>query len=389
MRLRRLALAAPMLFLCGMADWKPLTWPDLTKRPRPAPDATFSYGSDAYQKVDLWLPKSNGKAPRPVVVMVHGGCWQTAIADRTLMNWVADDLRGRGYAVWNIDYRGVDRPGGGYPGTFADAATATDLLRAQAKRYRLDLARVVAVGHSAGGHLALWLAARAAWQADRMLVVEIDTGDVPVEDAERGLIGPVERGLRKLAGIGGISTHIEPGKAVTIATFASAEAQHSAVTSANGWLPRPVVGRASVRGARATLPPGSPVAGGQALPIDAVVSLGGLPDLKAVSESPDNGCGTEVIAKLTGAPTTTRLDVFADTSVPRLLPMGTVQWIVAGEEDKIIPMRLTNGYFAQARDAMEPVRLVRVPHTGHVELVTPESAAWQQAAALIALSFKR
>ncbi|MBX9796209.1 alpha/beta hydrolase [Sphingomonas sp.] len=389
MRHRPLALFAAMLFLCGMADWKPLTWPDLTRRPRPAPDATISYGSDPYQRVDLWLPAGKRAAPHPIVVMVHGGCWQTEIADRSLMNWVADNLRKRGYAVWNIDYRGVDRPGGGYPGTFTDVATATDLLRDYAARYRLDLRHIVAVGHSAGGHLALWLAARAAWQADRMLVVEIETGDLPPEDAERGMAGPVERELRKLADIDGISTHITPGKAVTLANFKTAAAQRRAAASAANWLPRPVAGRATVRSARAALPAGSPVAAGNALPIDSVVSLGGLPDLKAVAESPDNGCGTDVVARLTGAPSAARPDVFVDTSVPRLFPIGVVQWLVAGEEDRIIPTHLTEGYFAQARDAMEPVRLARVPQTGHVELVTPESAAWQQAAALITLSYRK
>ncbi len=92
--------------------------------------------------------------------MVHGGCWTTRIADRTLMNYAAADLRARGIAVWNIDYRGVDRPGGAPNGIFADVAAAADLLRAHAAAERLDLAHVVAVGHSAGGHLALWLAAR-------------------------------------------------------------------------------------------------------------------------------------------------------------------------------------------------------------------------------------
>ncbi|MFW2851871.1 alpha/beta hydrolase [Sphingomonas sp. TX0543] len=135
-----------------------LTWPDLVARPRPAPDATIAYGADPFQKVDLWLPADDG--PHPAVVMVHGGCWQTSIADRTLMDWIAADLRAAGIAVWNIDYRGVDRPGGGYPGTFDDAGRAVDLLRDHAAAYCLDLRRVVAVGHSAGGHLALWLAAR-------------------------------------------------------------------------------------------------------------------------------------------------------------------------------------------------------------------------------------
>ena len=141
----------------GRAAGRLMAWPDLLERPRPAPSHTISYGDDPLQVVDLWLPAGDG--PHPVVLMVHGGCWQTEIADRTIMNWIADDLRRRGIAVWNIDYRGVDR-GGGYPGTFQDAAAAADALGTHAAQYRLDVRRVVATGHSAGGHLALWLAAR-------------------------------------------------------------------------------------------------------------------------------------------------------------------------------------------------------------------------------------
>ena len=152
------ACVAPVREPVVAAPSKLMKWPDLLGRPRPAPTSTISYGADPYQVVDLWLPA--GKGPHPTVLMVHGGCWQTEIADRTIMNWIADDLRRRGIAVWNIDYRGVDRPGGAYPGTFLDAAAATDALRANAARYRLKLSRLVAVGHSAGGHLALWLAGR-------------------------------------------------------------------------------------------------------------------------------------------------------------------------------------------------------------------------------------
>ena len=144
-----------------------LTWPDLVSRPRPKPDATITYGPDPYQKVDLWRPA--GRGPHRVVVMVHGGCWETAIADRTLMDWIADDLRRDGIAVWNIDYRGVDRPGGGYPGTFADAGKAADQLLAHHADHNLDTRRIIAIGHSAGGHLALWLAARARLPADSAL----------------------------------------------------------------------------------------------------------------------------------------------------------------------------------------------------------------------------
>ncbi|MGA9581890.1 MAG: alpha/beta hydrolase [Allosphingosinicella sp.] len=137
-----------------------MKWPALLERERPEPDSTIAYGDDQMQKVDLWLP--SGRGPHPTVLMVHGGCWQTEIADRRIMNWIADDLRKRGIAVWNIDYRGVDRTGGGYPGTFADSAAAADALRRHAPSHGLDIEPLVAVGHSAGGHLALWLAARRA-----------------------------------------------------------------------------------------------------------------------------------------------------------------------------------------------------------------------------------
>ncbi len=65
-------------------------------------------------------------------------------------------------AVWNVEYRGIDVPGGGYPGTFLDVAAAADLLRDRGGALDLDKGRVVAVGHSAGGHLALWSASRHA-----------------------------------------------------------------------------------------------------------------------------------------------------------------------------------------------------------------------------------
>lgn len=289
----RLAIIAALASVALMpsATFTPMTWPDLTSRPRPSPQATIAYGADLYQKVDIWLPAGNG--PFPVVLMVHGGCWTTSIADRSLMNWAAEDLRKAGYAVWNIDYRGVDRPGGGYPGTFVDAAAAADLLHANAAKYRLDLGRVVAVGHSAGGHLALWLAAR----------------------------------------------------------------------------PK--------------LPAASPLRTPDPLPIAHVVSLGGLPDLEATAASPDNGCGVEVVGRLVGAG---RADSYADTSVPRLFPLGVPQDLVNGREDAIIPFRLATDYVAKAKGE---ATLHTVADTGHVELITPGTAAWTETKRLIAKAFRR
>ena len=159
--MRRLSvLAATAALLAGPLAAAPLMrWPDLLNRPQPKPDAMIAYGADPLQHVDLWLPKKAGA--HPVVLMVHGGCWQTEVAKADIMNWIADDLRKRGIAVWNVEYRGVDRPGGGYPGTFLDVSRAADLLEKDARKYHLRADKIVVVGHSAGGHLSLWLAARA------------------------------------------------------------------------------------------------------------------------------------------------------------------------------------------------------------------------------------
>ncbi|MBI1393686.1 MAG: alpha/beta fold hydrolase [Alphaproteobacteria bacterium] len=135
-----------------------MSWDDLLSRARPEPTTTISVGTNGANVVDVWAPE-DGEI-HPVVLMIHGGCWQKAIADRTLMNYAADALRREGFGVWNIEYRGVDEAGGGYPGTFLDAALAADALRDNAVAFDFDLSRVVAYGHSAGGHLALWLAAR-------------------------------------------------------------------------------------------------------------------------------------------------------------------------------------------------------------------------------------
>ena len=166
-----------------------MDWSDLLSRPHAQYDARIAYGADPLQHVDLWLPR--GKGPFPTVLMIHGGCWLTGIAQADIMDYAAADLRGRGIAVWNVEYRGVDRPGGGYPGTFADVAAATDALREAAPRYHLAIDRLVAFGHSAGGHLALWAASRGhlpktspLWHADPLpIATVISTGGLP--DLER------------------------------------------------------------------------------------------------------------------------------------------------------------------------------------------------------------
>ncbi len=116
---------------------------------------TITYGHDDDQVADLHLP-GNADPPWPVVVLIHGGFWRAQYR-RDLMAPLAGDLAVRGYAVWNIEYRRV-AAGGGWPTTLDDAAAAIDHLTVLDQP--LDLARVAAVGHSAGGQLAIWAAAR-------------------------------------------------------------------------------------------------------------------------------------------------------------------------------------------------------------------------------------
>lgn len=261
-----------------------LTWPDLLGRPRPVPDHVIRYGRHERQVVDLYLPAGNG--PHPVVVMIHGGCW-SAPWDRNLMSWISDDLRRRGIAVWNIDYRVIEN-GSGYPHLFADTVAAADAVLTHAVQYRLDPERIAAAGHSAGGHLALWLAARRA-------------------NAPAGALTP-------------------------------------------------------------------------RVPIRAVISLGGLPDLELAEQPPGSGCGTEVIGQLIGRGQPGRGDPFADTSVPRIGRLRVPQVLINGDQDRIIPTHFAAHYARRMRALGDDVRVRMIDATGHVELVAPESAAWAAAA---------
>lgn len=132
--------------------------------PRRLPDHRLRYGDDAQQFGDLRLPAHDpvASAGHPVVVVVHGGGYSP--------NWPLDHIaplaerltQVAGVATWNLEYRKPGQRGGGWPGTWLDIAAGIDHLRSIAERFRLDLDRVVLVGHSAGGTFVSWAAGRAA-----------------------------------------------------------------------------------------------------------------------------------------------------------------------------------------------------------------------------------
>lgn len=134
-----------------------MTPQDLTAVPSQPPDRRVGYGEDPNQFAELRVP--NGAGLHPVVVLVHGGCFKTyaSLADLAPM---ADALKARAIATLNVEYRRLGQPGGGWPNTYLDVGRAVDHLRTLAGEHHLDLTRVVLVGHSAGGHLAMWAAGR-------------------------------------------------------------------------------------------------------------------------------------------------------------------------------------------------------------------------------------
>ena len=172
----------------------PITFSQLLEKPRATADHHIAYGSDPLQFGELWLPQGRGR--HPVIVLIHGGCWRADLPGTELMDYMAADLRERGYAVWNLEYRRIGHPGGGYPGTFQDIAAGMDRLRTLAPQYELDLRRVVVSGHSAGGHLALWAAARDRLPASSPLRV---ADPLPV------------RGVVSLAGIADLTAYRATG----------------------------------------------------------------------------------------------------------------------------------------------------------------------------------
>ncbi|GAA3483649.1 alpha/beta hydrolase [Streptomyces yanii] len=137
--------------------------------PAVAPDATAAYGTHPDQVIDFYAPR-DGRAGAPVVVVLHGGAWR-APYDRQHVSPLADFLARRGFAVANVEYRrgseipqqrGSGAVAGRWPETFDDVAAAMDALPALLARElpEADARRLVVTGHSAGGHLALWAAAR-------------------------------------------------------------------------------------------------------------------------------------------------------------------------------------------------------------------------------------
>ena len=255
---------------------------DIAKLPSTPPIAHIPYGTDPNQFADLRLPEGRGRFP--VVVVIHGGCW-AEYADVTYTASLATALTREGWATWNVEYRRVHQEGGGWPGTFFDAAHGIDALRAAAKKYPLDTARVVAIGHSAGAQLALWDASRAG------------------------------------------------------------------------------------------LPKDSEVYVANPLRLRGVVSIGGIPDMRAFAENPSGPCEGRQI-RVIGGPPDEHPDRYALVSPAERLPLGVPQVLIWGEKDTVAPHALFSAYEKKAKAAGDKVTSLDINGAGHHDLMSSEMPAY-------------
>lgn len=262
-----------------------VTYKDIVQLPSPPAGIRIAYGDNVLAYGDLRLPENQAQENRlhPLAVVIHGGCWQSE-NDLAHAAHASAALTAVGIATWTIEYRRIGNAGGGWTGTFDDVAAGANFVRVLAQRFPLDLNRVVFVGHSAGGHLALWLAARR---------------NLPLQ-------GPLCR-----------RESFEP------------------------------------RG---------------------VVSLAGITDLRAFGAV--SGYCNDSVAELLGGKPDQVPERYALTSPIELLPSLSMQHIVHGSLDTVVPLGQSQSYVERALAVGSNVHLSVLDGVGHFDLIAPFSPAW-------------
>jgi acetyl esterase/lipase len=147
---RRTLLSMPATFVAAQS---------ILEIPPAAPGVRIAYGADEFQFGELYLP--DGRGPHAVAIVIHGGYWRARYDLRHIGHFCVG-LTKAGIAAWSLEYRRLGNAGGGFPGTLEDVRRGAVHLEEIARERSLDMKRVVATGHSAGGHLVLWLAKQKA-----------------------------------------------------------------------------------------------------------------------------------------------------------------------------------------------------------------------------------
>jgi acetyl esterase/lipase len=165
-----------------------ISWTDVRAQPQPNAGIRIAYGDDPRHFGVLRLPGDESRTTLdeepyyPIIVLIHGGCWLNQF-EYDYFDPVADALTSLGFAVWSVAYRRVGDDSGGWPNTYEDVGKAFDFLTNIAHSYPLDLENIIISGHSAGGHLALWLANRSA-QNPELLSTKAVVGLAAITDLQ-------------------------------------------------------------------------------------------------------------------------------------------------------------------------------------------------------------
>jgi acetyl esterase/lipase len=307
---------------------------DVLTRAAPPPDLVISYGEDPECVADVRLP-SHGTQPgkAPLVLFLHGGFWRVAY-DRSHTGPLATALAEAGYAVCVPEFRRTGEPGGGWPETFDHVAAAVDtlpdLVRRQAGEDVAGTGPVLLAGHSAGGHLALWAAARHLLDPGSGWPVTSSGGRAA------GSGSPVAGSWGRAAGSG------DPGGA-----------------------PREVPGggrqgAGSRWGEAATRPLG-------------VVALAAVSDLRACHEL---ALGGGAVDALLGGRPDEYPERYRLTDPAQLLPLRCPVRLVHGSADDRVPCAMSHSYASRARAYGDDARVDELAGAGHFDVIDPLSAVW-------------
>jgi len=251
------------------------------ERPPPPFDKRVQYGRDPHHFAELRLP--DGPGPFPFLFVIHGGFWQSTY-DLSHIGHLCAALTRKGIITCNLEYRRLGDSGGGWPGTFQDVSLATNhILETVSSDPRVDAARTAVLGHSAGGHLALWLASR----------------------------------------------HRVPK-----ASLLQSTQKHRLVRA---------------------------------------VSLAGVCDLRTAWKQ---RLGNGAVAKLMGGTPDQYPERFDAASPIELLPSGSIQALIHGTDDDIVPFSQSEKFVERAEQLGERPTLVKLNGVGHFELIDPESDMW-------------
>ncbi len=387
---------------------------DILQLPAPDADERIPYSDPPLRFGELRLPA--GAGPHPLAVVIHGGFWRAAY-NLDHIGHLCAALGEVGVATWSLEYRRIGDDGGGWPGTFADVAAGADFVRELSLSQSIDPERVVSVGHSAGGHLALWLASRANLAGSGPVATRSQSAASRLWQASPTCIAPGISSSASVVGdlLGGSPEEV-PDRYRLASPIASPWRSDSVCCTellTTSFHPSSVRATPRELGAipshrpsgslRADRSPHRGLAAGQRrdpgssglpafslvrsgtpdrvrFPIRGVASLAGVTDLHRAW---DLQLSNSVVGDLLGGSPEEVPDRYRLASPIENLPLEVRQRLLHGTLDDIVPPELSASYAARAQAEGDDAQYLPIDRAGHFELIDPRTEAWQRVSGAI------